>query len=244
MSFAYRIVLLLFPFVSFAQSESLLSGKVVMDGKGLNDATILHYSSKRVKLTDSLGRFTIQAAAGDSLKISHSSTKDSIIVLSEETIVSKNILISMKDQVNTLDEAVVNYYPHLNAISLGIVQKKADPLTTSERRLRTAGDFKAIHLLSLLGGVLQTDPIINKINGKTNRLKTYIELEKKMESMSILKENYQHFMKEELLLSEEEIETLIWYFIEDKNYNYILEEGKESKIKFYLRDCWNELKNQ
>lgn len=244
MSFAYRIFFLLFPVFGFAQNEGIITGKVAINGKGLDSVSVINYSSKKARLTDSLGGFAIQAAAGDSLKISHSGIKDSIIVLSEEILVSKNLTISITDQINTLDEAVVNYYPRINAISLGIVQKKADPLTTSERRLRTAGDFKAIHLLSLLGGTLQIDPILNKINGKTKRLKKYIKLEKKMENMSFLKENYDQYMKEGLSLSDEQIERLIWFFIEDKNYSFILKEGNESKVKFYLQDCWFELRDQ
>ena len=59
--------------------------------------------------------------------------------------------------------------------------------------------------------------------------------------MSILKENYYEYLREELSLSDEDIDRLIWYFVEDKNYGYMLREEKKAKIEFYLRDCWLEL---
>jgi hypothetical protein len=47
-----------------------------------------------------------------------------------------------------------------------------------KRRDWTASDFKPIMLLGMIGGSMPLDPLINKINGRTNDLKKKVILEK------------------------------------------------------------------
>ena len=62
---------------------------------------------------------------------------------------------------------------------MGIIPYGQKKYTPAERKLKTAGDFKPIHLLGLLGGAFALDPIINKINGRTKKLKKEIKVEGK-----------------------------------------------------------------
>jgi hypothetical protein len=59
----------------------------------------------------------------------------------------------------------------INAVSERIVAKEPKKYTVAERRLRTAGDFKPIMLLRLLGGYAS---YCYKINGRTKRLKKLV----------------------------------------------------------------------
>lgn len=77
-----------------------------------------------------------------------------------------------------LQEVVVNENTAITAENLGIIPKGQKKYTQAERQLATAGDFKPIMLLGLLGGSMQLDPLINKINGRTKRLKANVEIEK------------------------------------------------------------------
>ena len=78
-----------------------------------------------------------------------------------------------------LKEVIINEHPEITAENIGVIPYGQKKYTPAERKLYTAGDFKPIHLLGLLGGTLAVDPIINKINGKSKKLKKEIEVEKK-----------------------------------------------------------------
>jgi hypothetical protein len=52
--------------------------------------------------------------------------------------------------MNQLDEVVIRRYNNINAVSLGIIPNQKS-YTPAERKLRTAGDFKPIMLLGLMG---------------------------------------------------------------------------------------------
>jgi hypothetical protein len=65
---------------------------------------------------------------------------------------------------------VIRRYNNINAVSLGIIPANKI-IYASRRKLRTAGDFKPIMLLGLMGSSMPLDPLINKINGRTKRLK-------------------------------------------------------------------------
>jgi hypothetical protein len=53
--------------------------------------------------------------------------------------------------MNQLDEVVIRRYNNINAVSLGIIPANQKSYTPAERKLRTAGDFKPIMLLGLIG---------------------------------------------------------------------------------------------
>ena len=70
--------------------------------------------------------------------------------------------------------------------------------------LKTAGDFKPIHLLGILGGSLPVDPIINAITGRTKMLKKVIEREDQNTLFDRIKENYKTYCINELNITTEE----------------------------------------
>jgi hypothetical protein len=82
----------------------------------------------------------------------------------------------MESTMNQLDEVVIRRYNNINAVSLGLFSKPK--IIYASRKLRTAGDFKPIMLLGLISS-MPLDPLINKINGRTKRLKKEVILEKK-----------------------------------------------------------------
>jgi hypothetical protein len=51
--------------------------------------------------------------------------------------------------MNQLDEVVIRRYNNINAVSLGLFQQTK--IIYASRKLRTAGDFKPIMLLGLIG---------------------------------------------------------------------------------------------
>lgn len=150
---------------------------------------------------------------------------------------------SVFEEVNTLDEVFIKSKSEFNAVSLGILKKEIKPLTTNERRLYTAGDFKPIHLLSLLGGSLQVDPIINAISGRTKRLKRYIEIEKKESNLIFLEDHFMKYMVENLNIEEEWIGSFLTYLVENEQLQSLIDRKDLGVLHFFIGDEWFKFKN-
>lgn len=145
-------------------------------------------------------------------------------------------------QVNTLDEVFIKSKSGFNAVSLGILKNEIKPLTTNERRLYTAGDFKPIHLLSLLGSSLAVDPIINAISGKTKRLKRYIQIEKKESNLIFLEDHFMEFMVENLNVEKQLIGRFLNYLVENQELQGLIDRKDFGELHFLIGDEWYKFK--
>ena len=167
--------------VTFCQTngEKLLHGKIVVDSGNVGGVTIINLVNEKTTISDGNGEFFILAKAEDLLVFSSVNLEYYRRIIEEEDLKTAVLTIKMTAKITELEEVIVNKHPEINAVSLGISQKGIIHRTQMERKLYTAGDFKPIHLLGLLGGSLQVDPILNAINGRTAMLKKSIEFEKK-----------------------------------------------------------------
>ena len=180
-------------------------------------------------------------AGSDSIskkEISNVRNKDSLLPQKPDTL-SASIL----NKVQELDEVLINHKSEFNAVSLGILKKEIKPLSVNERKLYTAGDFKLIHLLSILGGSLQIDPIINKISGRTKRLKGYIKLERKEENLIFLEDNFTEYMRRNLNIPEDIVGAFLNYFIENEKLVDLIERKDFGAIHFLMGDEWFQFKS-
>lgn len=151
---------------------------------------------------------------------------------------SDTLKASIFERVNKLDEVVVKSKSKFDAVSLGIIQKEIKPLTQYERQLYTAGDFKPIHLLSLLGGSLQVDPIINAISGRTKRLKKYVQFEKKENNLIFLEDHFTEYMLNNLNIKEELIGRFRNYLVENKKLQDLIDRKDTGELFFFIGDEW------
>ncbi|MCG2430303.1 hypothetical protein [Aequorivita xiaoshiensis] len=163
--------------------------------------------------------------------------KDSIKTSQSDTL--KN---SIFEQVNKLEDVFIMSKSKYDAVSLGIIEKEVKPLTQYERQLYTAGDFKPIHLLSLLGGSLQVDPIINAISGRTKRLKKYIKVEKKENNILFLENHYQEFMLNNLNIPKELLGRFLNYLIENDTLQDLINRKDNGALYFFIGDEWFKFK--
>ncbi|WP_026449834.1 hypothetical protein [Aequorivita capsosiphonis] len=171
-------------------------------------------------------------------------------VLSKENLqesikpqLSDTLKPSLFEQVNKLDEVIVKSKSKFDAVSLGIIQKEIKPLTQYERQLYTAGNFKPIHLLSLLGGSLQVDPIINAISGRTKRLKKYIQFEKKERNLIFLEDHFTEYMLNNLNIEEEQIGRFLNYLIENEKLQVLIDRKDNGELYFFIGDEWFKFKS-
>lgn len=163
--------------------------------------------------------------------------KDSITSHPSDTLTR-----SIFEQVNKLDKVVLKSKSGFNDLSLGIIQKEIKPLTTYERKLYTAGDFKPIHLLSILGGSLQVDPIINAISGRTKRLKKYVEFEKKERNLIYLENHFKDYMLNNLNIEEQLIGRFLNYLIENEKSQDFIDRKDNGELYFFIGDEWFKFK--
>ena len=230
------IFLILFVFqLSFSQSEKYINGKVLCEDFPVQGLEVVNLVSKKTTITDSNGYFSILAKADDTLGFVSKIYEYKRLLLEKSLIEKGSLTISLVRKPEKLDEVVINY-SKINAFSLGIIQKKIKPLTVNERKLYTAGDFKPIQLLNLLGGSMQLDPIFNAINGKIKELKKNIEVENKEINIAFFKTNYFDYLFTNLRMSKEEINSFLYYLVDKESTQEILKSNNDTKIKFFLCD--------
>ena len=196
--------------------------------------TINSFSQQKEHLQDSIpANDSIPKDSISRINLSNLKFKDSISLHLPDTLSS-----SIFTRVNKLDEVFINSKSEFNAVSLGILKKEIKPLTTNERRLYTAGDFKPIHLLSILGGTLPIDPIINKISGRTKRLKRYIQLEKKESNIIFLEDHFSEYILTNLNVPKEIFERFMDYLIENEKLQDLIDRKDFGELHFLIGDEW------
>lgn len=227
----------LFVFITqfvFSQNEKLLHGKISIKDATPLGVRIINLMNEKEAVSDANGTFLIMAKPDDLLVFSanHADYMRKIIELADYD--SGQIKIELTSKVTQLDEVQVVDYSHINAENLGITNG-VKTYTPAERKLKTAGDFKPIHLLGILGGTLPLDPILNAINGKTKRLKEEIKIEKKEMYLSKLEGLYEDsFYAEKLKIHPDYVDGFKYYLIENDAFISILKAGDVTQISFSI----------
>jgi hypothetical protein len=145
------------------------------------------------------------------------------------------LIIKMASKTTELKEVVVNEHPEINAVSLGISPKGIKHYTPAERRLKTAGDFKPIQLLGILGGSLPVDPILNAISGRTTMLKKELEVEKKEHLLAVFGALFDaNYFTKTLKIPADYLKGFQYYCIEDENFAEVLKSKNKTKIEFLI----------
>ncbi len=79
------------------------------------------------------------------------------------------------------------------------------------------------------------DPLINKINGRTKRLKKLVVVEKKGKYIKMISEWYERdYFTTQLGISAEYVSGFKYYLVENEFFVKILESKDQEKITFYL----------
>lgn len=221
---------------SFGQTldEKLLQGKIRTDSVGVNGINILNLINGKITQTNSSGAFFILAKSNDILVFTAINLKTVKKTISFYDFELGMLSINMEPKTTELREIIVNKQ-QINAISLGIVTKDPVKYSPAERRLRTAGDFKPIQLLNLLGGSMPLDPLINKINGRTKRLKKLVILEKKENYIKLISELYnQEYFTVNLGIASDYVNGFKYFIVENENFLKVLESKNEERTSFFM----------
>ncbi|SHG09664.1 hypothetical protein SAMN05444396_104294 [Flavobacterium segetis] len=216
--------------------------KITIDSSSAYGINVVNLNNKETTVTNSNGEFSILAKANDVLMFSALNLETYKRIVGRDDIQIGVLAITMHPGVIKLEEVVVNS-KSLNVLSLGIVTKAPVTYTTAERRLQTAGDFKPVMLLNLLGGSMPLDPLINKINGRTKRLKKIVTVEKKESNIKFISKLYddEYFIRN-LKIPSENIASFKYYIVENENFKKVLDTKNMTQISFYMGALAEEFK--
>ena len=89
--------------------------------------------------------------------------------------------------------------------------------------------------MQIIGGGMPLNPLINKINGRTKRLKKLIVLEKKESDIKVISKLFgDNYFRDILNIPTENINGFKFYIVENENFIKILNSKNEPQISFYL----------
>lgn len=198
------------------QKELIINGITLVNNNGIQDIIIRNERSNETTISITNGHFNIKCQLGDILNFSSMNIETKRKKITTSDFQTNSLQINLSFKTIDLKEVLVNNNS-ITAEKLGIISANQKKYTPAERRLKTAGDFKPIHLLSILGGSLPLDPIINKITGRTKRLKKELEIEKKERLLNRLKSLYHDdFYLYELNIPKVYLESFRYFCIENQ----------------------------
>ena len=231
--------------IGIAQTRKQIQGKIVVSNASASNVLILNLNTEQEVKSDRNGNFVILVQLDDVLLFSSENLNFFRKIIDETDIQLEKLEVEMTSKALDLEEVEIVDNQSYNAVDLGILQRPAKSYTPMERRLKTAGDFKPIHLLGLLGGSLQLDPIFNAINGKTKRLKKEIRLERNIRKL----ENFRAFfpekeLVEDLKMNSDEVSEFTYSILDEKEFETLLENRDKSKMQFYLIEKYSQFKNK
>lgn len=227
----------MFQFIT-AQSgvDKVINGQITSNvDLPIEGVNVTNTSNKIMVVSDKYGHFSILAKEGDILNFSIVNYEFLRKFINGKEFIIGNISIHLTPKSIELEEVIVNKHSDITAENLGIIPKDQVKLTTAERRLQTAGDFKPIHLLGLLGGHLAVDPILNAISGRTKMLKKEVAVEKKEFLMAKLVNLFEDkYYIETLKIPEEFITGFQYYCIEDPYFARSLNDKNKTMSMFLI----------
>ncbi|TWI02204.1 hypothetical protein IQ05_00439 [Flavobacterium tiangeerense] len=241
------VVCVLFLFqIAFGQStvEKVYTGKVIVSNQFTAGVTITNKKTGLQVNTNQDGFFSIVVHVKDTLVFEAVHLQKKQIIILDADLEKEDAVIEMQLKNTVLKEVVVNG-KKIDAYSLGIASKNTKKFTPAERKLQTAGDWKPIMLLGLLGGSMELDPLINKINGRTKRLKKLIVLERKELNIKWISEEFQDdFFTNQLGIKQEYISGFKYYLVENENFTKTLLTRDKDQIIFSMIPLAQEYKDK
>ena len=187
----------LFSFAVFSQSEDriALQGMLLSEQNNLENIHVINKTAQVFTITDKNGRFTIRAKRQDTLAFSSIQHQRKDVIVTNENLLSKTLLVVLDEKINTLDEVVVGKVLTGDLLSdiknvegdapvdfydVGIPGYTGKPATQSERRLSEASTGpggQKLKWYAPLTGSIPLNPIINAISGRTKMLKNRVKME-------------------------------------------------------------------
>ncbi|WP_224487910.1 carboxypeptidase-like regulatory domain-containing protein [Robertkochia flava] len=220
--------------------EQMLQGTITNGEAPLEAAHILNLSKSLQTISDGEGYFAISAAVSDTIVLSYLGFQNVIFTVDESLLDGEDLHLVMKENGIELGEVTLEYNRALDPVALGLINKRPEKLSTNERKLKEAGDFKAVQLLGILGGSVPIIPMLNKITGRTKRLKRRVAVENENNLKEYLHRNYDDFLNRELGLEKEWTDRFLYYAVVNGSWNDIYPNGNKEQFRFRLIQLYHQ----
>ena len=208
-----------------AWGQSVVRGRVVQDTIPLAGAHVLNMTNHTVATTDANGYFSINARENSTLKSSFVGMTTTFHKVTKEDFGFGGLLIAMKEDINELEGVEVSKYRKISAQDLGILQHTTKERTFAEKRLYAT---KGIGIVSIL----------SKLSGQ----KKIVANEKNMQVALYLREHLSEFLKKELKITDEEVEILTYYVMEEPEIHTLVGRKEDQQLGFLLLEYWRKYK--
>ncbi len=239
-----------FIFIVYAvQSQTVEINGIVIAATDIENIHVINKTANRFATTDKLGGFKIRAKVSDTIVFSSVQYKLKAIVISPTHIKERKMIVELTDHVNVLDEVLVGKIltgdldsdvknsdaeRPIDFYDVGIPGYKGKPKTQSERRLYEADHGKMVAIG--LGVGLNLNKLLNKISGRTKKLKERVRVESNDVLMNSIKSRLSDdFFKVYIL--DETLHTDFFYFCsEDENFEKRCKEKSDIEVFEFLAE--------
>ena len=229
-------------------SQSIeIQGKVTA-GSELEGIHILNVSAEEYTITNENGGFKIPVKLKDTILVSSVQYIPQTIVVTEDIMVSKFLSVTLEDRINELDEVIVGKVltgdlqsdiknsdakANLNFYDVGIPGYTGKPKTQKERRLLEADGGKFVYYYGLIA-TINIHKILNRISGRTKRLKQIVRLEEQDACMNKAKAELSDGLFGHIELDEELKNEFFYYASEDSEFLDICNLQNDIKLFEFL----------
>ena len=228
-SLTLTIVLLLVVQFVIAQtkSENKIQGIISIDFVPVEGVNVLNSSTYEATISDKNGLFNLHVKEGDVLIFSAVNLEILKKIISSQDLISEFMQIKMTNKDNQLKEVIINEYPEINAVSLGISPSGIKKYTPAERKLATAS-FGRLNPMGL-------DPLLNLFSGRTAMLKKELIVERKEQLLAYLGVLFEDkYYTETLKIPSIYIKGFQYYSVEDMNFAKSLKSKNKTLIMFLI----------
>lgn len=203
------IIAFLISTVTFAQTEKIIKGKVMAGKIPVENVEVINISNQRAAMTNAKGEFEILAKPNDPLIYNNSNYEGIRKRLLKADYDAGKVTVSIVPIATNLDEVVITK----DDGTTGLEASKR--FTTAERRLETGN-----RQLRLNQGLeISNDAIINKISGKSKRLRKEVEVERKEAFIQELSDTFEdEFFTNDLKIDKDYVEGFKFFLAEDSEF--------------------------
>lgn len=235
----FKILFLLLFIGNFVQGQSSaikeLKGKILSDYSDLEGVYIINLKTDIAIASSKGGFFLIKASVGDTLLFSAVQLKGVKVAVKEIDFKADLFFVKMEMMINQLEEVKINQFKNINSVSLGLVSKNQKQYTPAERRLKAAGDFKAIDILKIVAGGLDVEGLLNKISGRTAMLTKNLIVERKELLIKKINDFFsEEYFVETLKIPADYTKGFEFYLVEDEKFVAALNAKNKTMATFLM----------
>lgn len=247
--------ILLFFFLAFGcglveAQTVVLDGNVIAedDVEGIH---ILNLSNNQNTVTNQRGAFEILASVNDTLLVSGVMYDAFKLLVTEKHINEKYVAVRLDKKINLLDEVIVGKIlsgsldsdisntetQTLDLQKLGVPGYYGKQLTQAERRLADAAGGKNFSVGGGLGGAgvgFNINPLLNKISGRTKKLKHHVLLDNQRTYIEKLKSQYSEQLFENHTFTEGQRNEFFFHCADDEAFKFLIKQENDALVLNFL----------